>query len=174
MEAEAERTLSNLHVLAALSHNDKLMTNEDMFDIYPPTSTRSVFRMWYGESRTQNVQRIRQTVRAGINFASKTLEDANVLLSRVEKDDAMNIRVDTITIQHIRMVDALHLAHGGLSNLLQTYRDDPALTSQISLLNVEIDDFVKVMKTHSESLRQRCSIRSSLPRGSGHVAREGR
>ena len=163
MEAEAERTLNNLHVLAALSHNDKLMTNEDLFDIYPPTSARSVFRMWYGESRNQNVQRVRQTVRAGINFASKTLEDANALLARAEADEGMTIRIETVTIQHIRMVDALHRAHRGLSNLLQTYRDDPALTSQIGLLNVEIDDFVRVMRSHSEPLRRRCPVQLSCP-----------
>ena len=56
MESEAERTLSNLHVLSALSQNDKLNTNEDVFDIYAPTSLRGMWRTWYGERRGQNVQ----------------------------------------------------------------------------------------------------------------------
>ena len=79
MHSDAERALRNLHVISAVSHNDKLQTNADVFDIYTPTSLRSVARTWYGEGRSQNIQRVRQTVRSGIHFASKSLEDAHTL-----------------------------------------------------------------------------------------------
>lgn len=149
--ADEERTLNNLCVLSALSHNDKLCTIEDTFDIYAPTSFRGLWRMWYGERRGQNVQRVRQTVRAAIAFAQKSLEEATALRDAASSD-TMRLRIDTIVLQHVRMVDALSRACGGLRNLLQTYRDDAALASQVTLLVQEIEDFVRVIGPHSEQI----------------------
>ena len=189
MQTDAERTLNNLHILAALSHNDKLMTNLDSFDIYTPTTFRSMMRTWYGESRGQNVNRVRTTVRAAIAFASKALEDAHALdpatpgipppgsvstnasSSSSVGYEALRLRVDTMALQHFRMTDALRRACYGLNNLLQTYREDAALASQIVLLMREVDDFLRVIAPHSESLRTRCDAcvatgeieRKSLP-----------
>lgn len=160
MQAEAERTLNNLHVLAALSHNDKLMTNGDVFDIYSPTSLRALVRAWYGERRGANVQKIRQTVRAAINFASAYLEDVRTLTSAPDLDSNLRLRMDTVTLQYFRMIDALKLAHRGLTNLVQTYRDDAAFSSQLVLLNSEIDDFITIMTPHAAVLRQRCPHRA--------------
>ena len=163
--SDAERVLNNLHVLSALSHNDKLMSNQDAFDIYQPTSLRGLFRTWYGEGRAQNVQRVRQTVRAGIGFASRALEDANALLATAAPDDAaMRLRIDTTALQHFRMIDALTRACEGLQNLRQTYRDDAALASQLVLLVGEAEDYVRVIRSHSEALRrQTCSWEGPPP-----------
>lgn len=162
MEADAERTLNNLHVLSVLSHNDKLMTNEDVFDIYSPTTFRGLMRMWYGERRLQNVQRIRCTVRAAMTFASRTLDDANALTSVQPRTDNMTLRIDTIVLQHVRMVDGLARAKEGLANLQQTYRDDPALTSQLSLVVEEIGAFLNVITAHTRKLQAQTS-----PMGAG-------
>lgn len=184
MQADAERTLNNLRILSALSHNDKLNTLQDQFDIYSPTSMRGLLRFWYGENRAQNVQRVRQTVRAGIAFASRSLEDANAmdeaatsssspptyreaevaersapstaLVSAPAPMDVMRLRIDTVALHHFRMLSALGGAASGLSNLLQTYRDDAASASQISLLIEEIGDFQRVIRPHSDTLRRRC------------------
>ena len=83
MQADAERTLSNLHVLAALNHNDKLITNDESFDIYPPSTWRALYRTWMGERRNQNVQRVRHTVRAAIDFATKSLHESESLADRM-------------------------------------------------------------------------------------------
>jgi hypothetical protein len=172
MESEAERTLNNLHVLAALSHNDKLMSNEENFDIYTPTTFRGLFRTWYGEKRGQNVQRIRNTVRSAISFASRSLDETNVLLQQdfsphgvvPSPESMMQLRVDTMALQHVRMVDALCSSRVGLLNLLQTYRDDAALASQITLIAQEITDFMSVIGPYSRPLRERCGVRSpSVP-----------
>ena len=80
MNSDAERTLSNLNVLGAMSQNDKIMTNEDQFNIYTPTTFRALMRTWYGERRCQNVQRIRTTIRNGISFAQTFLDDATRLI----------------------------------------------------------------------------------------------
>ena len=80
MHSDAERTLNNLHVLAALSQNDKLLTNEDAFDIHAPTTLRAISRYWYRERRSSNIQRVRICVRAAMEFVSKSLDDANALV----------------------------------------------------------------------------------------------
>jgi hypothetical protein len=164
MHADAERTLNNLHVLSALSHNDKLMTNEDAFDIYTPTSLRGLVRTWYGERRVQNVQRIRQTIRAGIAFVNTSLEDANMILSTMSEDHhhhaALSLRFDTMALQHFRMFDAVCKSQAGLQNMLQTYREDASLTAQLSLMVTEIDDFRRVMEPHTATLRN-ASVGSS-------------
>lgn len=163
MQTDAERTLNNLHVLGALSHNDKLMTNEDSFDIYAPTSLRGLMRMWYAEGRVSNIARIRICVRSAINFATKALEDTNALHESSQNaspqshtGQQMKIRVDTLAMQHIRMLDALNKAKHGLHNLLQTYRDDAASASQIQLLIEEIDDYIGVTRAHTDRLRDSC------------------
>ena len=158
MQADAERTLNNLCILAAISHNDKLCTMEDSFDIYAPTSLRGLWRMWYGERRGQNVQRVRQTVRAAIDFAQKSLEEVNALRDAAPNTsqittDVMRLRIDTMTLQHLRMVGALERSCGGLQNLLQTYKGDAALTSQLTLLIQEIRDFANMIRPHSNGLR---------------------
>lgn len=146
MQADAERTLSNLYILAALSHNDKLMTNEDSFDIYSPTSLRGLLRMWYGERRSQNVERVRQTIRAGIRYATQSLEDANTL--RVTPN--LRFQYDTILLQHLRMLGALKASRLGLENLVQTYRDDAALKAQLQMIVSEADDYIRVLQVHSD------------------------
>lgn len=148
MQTDAERTLGNLHVLAVLSHNDKLITNEDTFDIHTPTSLRALWRTWSGEGRVQNVTRVRSTVRAAIDFSYRSLADVEALRAGNHDD----LRVKTAALQHLRMVDGVERARTGLGNLIQTYRDDAALASQIALVNEEIADFLEVMRPHSTRL----------------------
>jgi hypothetical protein len=172
MRAEVERILGNLHVLGALSHNDKLMTNEDAFDIYIPTTWRGLVRSWYGERRGQNVTRIRSDVRGAIEFSQRTLTDIrayNSTQSIAEDVDVNTLRRETMELQFRRMIDGLHRARDGLTNLIQTYRDDAALSSQIRLINEEIADFLSVMSRHASSVSTRSSpvVSSSRPAGQG-------
>lgn len=149
-----ERILGNLHVLGALSHNDKLMTNEDAFDIYIPTTWRGLMRSWYGERRGQNVARIRSTVRGAIEFSQRTLTDIRAYDTRSIGDDVdvNTLRRETMKLQFHRMIDGLRRARDGLTNLIQTYRDDAALSSQIRLIVEEIGDFLSVMNRHASSV----------------------
>ena len=158
MQTDAERTLGNLHVLGALSHNDKLMTNDDAFDIYAPTSFRAVFRMLYGERRAGNITRVKQAVRAGFAFANAAHDDATTLCARTGgEDERMQLRVSRLVVQHLRMCEGLFRAKAGLDHLLLTYRDDSASSSSVQLLMAEIDDFFSVMAPHTTRLRQRVS-----------------
>ena len=169
MQAEVERILGNLHVLGALSHNDKLMTNEDAFDIYIPTTMRGLMRAWYGERRGQNVARIRSTVRGAIEFSQRTLTDiraysASSSSGDVDVDvDVNTLRRETMELQFRRMIDGLRRAREGLANLTQTYRDDAALSSQIRLINEEISDFLSVMSRHAPCESPRWSPPAPAP-----------
>ena len=89
MQSDVERTLRNLVVIGALSHNDKLMTNDDVFDIYIPTTMRALLRTWYRENRGHNVARIRSTVSSAIEFSKRALMEIranfSIKLEKVEK-----------------------------------------------------------------------------------------
>lgn len=132
MDTDTERTLQNLCVLGALSHNDKLMTGEGTFNIYAPTPMRGAVRKWYGENRAHNLERIGATVRAGLQYA----------LARDEEPFARNDSAAgrARVMRRKRMVLALTRASRGLTNLMETYRDDAATLSQLSLLVQEVND----------------------------------
>ena len=160
MESDAEKTLRNLHVLGALSHNDKLITNSTtgLFDIYSPTALRGAFRMWYGETRMHNVQCVRTTVRAGMQLAVQYLDEANALLSDRGR---LRLRVHTLAQQHSRMCDAVARARDGMAHLTQTYREDAAFVAQVRLVEEEIGDFLAVTRPHTEELKLRMAPHSS-------------
>jgi hypothetical protein len=169
MQSDAERTLNNLNILAVLSQNDKLLTNDDTFDIHSPTTMRAMYRFWCGERRTANIQRVRICVRNAKDFINKSLDEVNAMGSScppspessadgfhsIVPDGTMQLKLKTTLMQHLRMSDALKRSQKGIYNLMQTYRDDPALISQVQLIVDEISDFVTVFDPHSESLRLR-------------------
>lgn len=177
MQTDTERVLNNLHVLASLTQNDKLLTNDDCFDIHTPTTWRAVYRFYYGEKRNTNVQRVRSCIRSAMEFVTKTLEEVTTLLPKMRPDSScveestslvsfspnlegesiFRLKVETTVMHHFRMMEALKSAKEGLSNLLQTYRDDPAHSSQIRLLIFEISDFLIIMDPNSSSLKTRFS-----------------
>ena len=170
MQTDAERTLGNLHVLGALSHNDKLMTNDDVFDIYAPTSLRGLIRTFYGERRATNITRVKQTVRAGCAFAGGAHDDAMALLRSFgdgDGDERLRLRFDRQAVHHLRMCEALTRAKAGLAHLVLTYRDDSASTAAVCLLMTEIDDFFCVMEPHTRRVRE------ELERSAGHAGTPG-
>ena len=165
MESDAERTMCNLVLLSSVTQNDKLYTSENMFTISPPTTLRSLWRAWYGERRANNVQHVRQTVRAGIAFAHRTLEEA---LAPNEMAPRASLRHATLVLQHERMLEALRNARTGIENLDQTYFDDPALLTQLQLVRAEIDDFLAVIAPHTCNIERPSPPHGALPR-IGHV-----
>lgn len=144
-----EGVVSNLHVLGALSDNDKLMTSGDQFDIYAPTTLRGVMRMWYGEKRGMNVSRVRDTVRSAIALATSTVDEVNTMATTLP----LSLRTKQLALQHVRICEALHAAEKGLHHLQHTYRDDPAVHTQISLVREEVRNFHLLIREQTESMR---------------------
>ena len=147
MQRDAERTLRNLHILGALSHNDKLMTNEEIFDIYAPTVLRGVVRLWYRERRSCNIERIRETIQGAVAFALKLLDDISTF-QKSGQDVAMHHT--TSVVQHERICCALRKACPGLENMIQTYKEDAAYTSQLKLMIDEIEHALVVINAPSK------------------------
>ena len=74
------------------------------------------------------------------------------------------MRVDTCILHHVRMCDALRKSTRGLTNMLQTYRDDAAVVSQLASLVQEIEDYLNVIEPYARPIRGRAtSSPLSLP-----------
>lgn len=160
---EAETTLANLHIISALNHDDKLVTSEERFDIDSPTTLRALMRFWYGEKRNVNVQRVRLCLKSAMDHITRTLDDANSILMSIERQNepysmhnpseaSLRFKAHNVAMKHFRMLQALKTASLGLTNLIHTYRDDPGLSSQISLLVKEVEDFTIIVEPHSSAL----------------------
>ena len=162
MDTETERTLSNLHVISAISQNDKLMTNEDAFQIYTPPSMRGAYRALDGETRVQNIQRIRTTVRSALASIQRSIDDVNKLMSgssssSLYESENTDMGLDTAVSNNIRMIDTLNKSKVGLANILQTYRDDTTLSSQVQLVMEEIADFLLIVTPRLQKQVEKCS-----------------
>lgn len=152
MQTDEERAVANLHVIGALSHNDKLQTRDSSFAIYVPTSLRGLVRTLYGESRLQNVERIQQTVRTSMACAERLLDEARLV---GHSPSSTTVRVQSAAVRHVRVCEALAASCTGIQNLAQTYRDDAALMSQLKRVVGEIDDFLHVIEPHTTEMRAR-------------------
>lgn len=134
MDADAERTLRNLSVLAMLKQNDKLMTLADTFVIAPPTVTRELWRRWYGEARGYNLERVYEVLKAAMAFLMSQKEQVVELPFGVQRERQ--------TRANDRMMDALNVSRKGLMNLKDTYYDDITFQVRLQLMMQEVDDFL--------------------------------
>ena len=143
MQSETERALRNLTILASISHNDKVNTNDETFSIYVPTVFRGIVRKWYAETRVSNSQKIQDTVRAGIAFVQSTSQElfseTNETYSKVSKKK-----------QCARIFNSLQQTRTGLRNLKQTYKDDTGMQTQLQIIIDEVDDFVSIVMQQSK------------------------
>ena len=112
-----------------------------------PTALRGVVRMWYGENRASNMESVRHAVRLGMQFASKSLEEAQALQTMIDVRPPNALRSKRLVMQHTRMVDALEKCTHGLASMKTTYRDDAALVSKLQLLEQEVMDFLVVIRS---------------------------
>lgn len=158
MQADVERTLGDLRVLAALSPYDKLSTSGDALDIHPPGTLREVWRTLCGEGRARNMQRVRQTMRSAIEAANSSLDDANVLLGAPRPGEEM--RIDAAVLKHVRLCEALRAASHGLRHLVRTYAHDAVIVSLVQQTVVEAQDYLSIVAPHTERLK---SARASAP-----------
>ena len=140
MESESERILRNLTVVGLINQNDKLSTNATEFSLYEPTSLRGMFRLYYGETRIQNVIHIQSTVRSAKTFIEQIITNY-----KEEHERFASIYLSRTQLQCCkRMYEALVASKSGLSNLKQTYKDDASIMTKLQTLIHEIDDFVEV------------------------------
>lgn len=140
IDSDAELTLSNLKILGRLSHNDKLITSESIFDIHPPSTWRAIYRSFYGERRGMNIQRVKFVVRSGKMYITSL---GNAIQSMPDTD-ASRSHIQSHLLHHSRFIDGMKSAQNGIRNLVVTYGEDAASKTQLSTLVDEIDDFLRV------------------------------
>lgn len=142
MQSETERTFRNLKVISSLKQNDKLITESSIFEIHPPTMTRSMYRIWKSENREENLNKILACVREAKNFIEKTI-------STSEQSESFQGKLFLITQDRLskRMLAAVEEVVPGLTNFSVTYKDDAGILAKIDLIIEEIKDFVTATKT---------------------------
>lgn len=136
MQAEMERTFRNLKVISALKQNDKLTTECSIFELHPPTMTRSFVRFYMNESREHNLDKIQNVIRDATAFVEK-------YSSTNESSETFHGRLYLLTQAGIckRIMVALEESVQGLHNLAFTYRDDAGAKAKIEMIIDEIRDF---------------------------------
>ena len=147
MNAEAERALRNLTIVALLKQHDKLLTLADTFVVHPPSYVRGVYRLWCGESRDNNIMRLTETVDAAFRF-----------IWSVHTPMQGDVRHRELAAS--RMQQALGEAATGLSNLIDTYTEDSTMQVRLRLLVQHIEDTLAVIGTHPQTASALCGGRA--------------
>ena len=152
--ADVEKMLRNLGVLAALKQNDKLLTEGEFFAIYVPTAMRSAYRMYYRESREQNMTRVAECIRNAKVFVTTTISEHGTVLDMTANSNqtvAMRMHRHSQIQMCSRVLAALSECILGLENLQQTYVDDAALLVKIRQMKTDILDFLDSASTVGEA-----------------------
>ena len=145
-------TLRNLGVVAALSQNDKINTQEDYFTIYSPTALRGFARLiYYREGREHNIVKISNCVRDAKAFITTCM---NEIYTENEDNTEVHFmrRLALNSKNQIcnRMVSSLDKSQEGIKALKVTYKDDASCTSKLDCLLNEIQDFLTTTRSVCE------------------------
>ena len=146
MQADIDKILRNLGVLAELKQNDKLLTEGEFFTIYVPTAMRSLWRLFYRESRETNMLRVSECIRNGKMFVATAIGDHGMKGEDTEADrGSVPMRFHRLQQVQIcgRVLTALANSVHGLDNLMETYHEDAALVVRIRQLKTEVTDFIE-------------------------------
>ena len=117
--------LQNLCTLSTLKLNQKLCTSGQRFTVRPANGVVTVMlRSWYGEDRQANVGRLQ------VLFSLAMLRCE--LLAIKHTDDALCTRIMNVTRE----------ALPGIECLSQTYSDDVAVVSSLTVLRDDVVSFL--------------------------------
>ena len=152
MEEDPVRIMNNLRLIALLSPFDKLLTNNDRFDIHAPSRLRELYRTWQGESRSNNIIRVRQTVHSAFLHINKSVD-----AFRCSEGSPTAHHMHRTAMQHVRMCHSLSSACTGLKNLGKTYKEDATISSQIENCIVDVRDFLVLIHPETEKLKRMVS-----------------
>jgi len=140
--SDVERVLRNLAVIASLSANDKLMTENDHFSVQSPTSLLGwMQRKWMKESRDVNLNRVALTMRAAKAFIGDSYKQRGDELSHMGR----RVGGDLVWMEHVqtcrRMKEVLLKSLSGMRQQRSTYKDDALHVAKIDTLLNEMEDF---------------------------------
>ena len=115
--------LSELKVYGSIKHGHKLFTKQERLAIDYPSTYNSVLRWWWGENRTENIEKINHTLTKVFRIIEQSIDD-------VEKNNSMLARV----------LSSLEFAYQGIERLQTTYEHDAHSVSKLEVLleNIQI------------------------------------
>lgn len=119
-----DHTMQNLKIVSTLKANQKLNTSQVRFTVQENTSFSGVIRLWHGEDRNINIARVSALF--------------NVTMLRCEVLALTSKHSST----HIRLMQLIREATGGLRELIATYREDITSVSHIEVLIENVDSFM--------------------------------
>ena len=114
-------TLINLKLLSTVKPNDKVCTLEQEFNIHSPSNWRSVYRLYYGETRAHNLKCIEDCMNSAWTHC-KNLRNQGA---------AKQPEID-------RLLRSLEEAVSGLASLQETYSYDAAIHARLAILTENI------------------------------------
>jgi len=138
-----ERIIRNLDIVASVGHNDKLMSEGDIFVIYNPSAFRSLMRRITGENREMNVHRINECVKNAQQFVTSTVTE-----QRVGDDTSLQVQFHCRNQLNLckQMLESMTNAMEGLDKMQKTYADDAAIVSRLRMIQRSVTDFLSTMQ----------------------------
>ena len=126
---EAHRLIQNLKTIGALEFDQKLYTSSDEFSICPVSSYQRFLRTYYGENRHMNLDKIRQTLHNSKNEA--------IIIMKLSPDISweQNCILESL-------LASLESLMKGITNLMETYRDDIAYKNKLSVTLEDASNFL--------------------------------
>lgn len=125
---ERQRLVQNLRTIGSLNFNDKVLTVGDVFHVSQSTFFQSLRRRWYGENRSDNIDRLGR-------LFYHTRNECDLIFAK-----PMKTREDAQALEN--MVSGLEHAVTGLRNLAETYRDDVAIKSRLEIFVTDIESYL--------------------------------
>ncbi len=126
---ETHRLIQNLKTIGALELDQKLYTSSDEFSISHVSSYQKFLRTYYGENRQTNLDKIRQTLHNSKNEA--------ILIMKLSPDISWEHKC---TLESL--LASLESLMKGITNLMETYRDDIAYKNKLSVTLEDTSNFL--------------------------------
>lgn len=151
MKPETDRILRNLGVLSRLQANEKLLTHGMFFELHSPGWRQPIARLWYRETRHQNMTEIAECIRQAKMEVTNILSDHTEKVGEISERRAHTVASEVMIQEEMhtcsRIAKTLLTSLHGLKNLKCTYADDVALLVQIDNICVDVDNFVNSVAT---------------------------
>lgn len=140
-----ERTILKLKILGSIREQDRLYSYHNSLDIGGPSKLSCLYRFFYGETRIQNIECVKDILATAFTLAHFFLSKNEYL------GDYAQSRTNEISLQHKihhteskqklgRLYTAMKEAREGIKNLAKTYVNDIRTVQCIESIVTTIDN----------------------------------
>tara|TARA_B100001057_G_scaffold459619_1_gene509948 strand:- start:370 stop:870 length:501 start_codon:yes stop_codon:yes gene_type:complete len=153
-----KRFFEQCRVIASIQPFEKLSTQSERFNTYPPGKFVGIMRYWNRESRESNISDIDKIIDETLN------QIENLLANEIQKDDFSqnSENLNTISIKTVIQnknnlndikegVDVLNQVIIGLENLKQTYVGDSSAQQRLQSIIIKLNGRINSLKNTATS-----------------------